>query len=173
MARNERAGHKAKRALIALRKALGKTQQAFAVEILKTAITTVARYETSHPPRGEVLLRLADIALSNGHADLAGEFRFIYLDEILKNLKFDTIIDPVGRRGYLLSKLSGPDEIELAQSFLWIKSGLDSTVPEIKQRALEASSFLKKAADDVCGAPMVRQFQDSSIHSMRREDKSK
>jgi hypothetical protein len=33
-------------ALIALRTAMGKTQAAFAVEVLKTAVTTIARYET-------------------------------------------------------------------------------------------------------------------------------
>lgn len=109
-----------KRAVIALRKALGKTQQTFAVEILKTAITTVARYETSHPPRGEVLLRLSDIAQSHGFSDLASEFRFLYLDEVFANLGFNLISEPFAAepRGYLVMKLKGQKEIADARRFL-------------------------------------------------------
>lgn len=60
-------------ALINLRKALGETQQQFAAR-LGTAITTVARYETSHPPSGAVLQKLALIALDAGLEDLEDLF---------------------------------------------------------------------------------------------------
>jgi hypothetical protein len=42
---------------------MGMTQQRFAVEVVKTAIGTVAVWETSNPPHGETLLRLAEVAL--------------------------------------------------------------------------------------------------------------
>ena len=45
-------------ALLRLRSRLGLTQQALAVQ-LGIAITTVARWETSRPPRGAMLLKLA------------------------------------------------------------------------------------------------------------------
>lgn len=102
---------------------MGKTQQAFAVEILGTAITTVARYETSHPPRGEVLLRLADIAAENQLLDLRDEFRSLYLDEVMSNLKFNLVINPVTparavKYGYVILKLEGDEQIKRATRFV-------------------------------------------------------
>jgi transcriptional regulator with XRE-family HTH domain len=61
-------------ALIELRKLLGETQQQFANR-LGTAITTIARYETTRPPRGRVLVRLEQIARSEGHKNCARAFR--------------------------------------------------------------------------------------------------
>jgi len=66
--------HSVSRALIELRKLLGETQQQFASR-LGTAITTIARYETSRPPRGRVLARLEQIARSEGHTNCARTFR--------------------------------------------------------------------------------------------------
>ena len=110
MKRSEKLGQAAKRALISLRERMGTTQQAFAAEFLKSAVTTVARYETSNPPRGEVLLKLSDIARANGIADIADEFRFLYLDEIIGNLGFEMIVSNPAesrKRGYLVVKLEG------------------------------------------------------------------
>lgn len=61
-------------ALIELRKLIGETQQQFANR-LGTAITTIARYETTRPPRGRVLVRLEQIARSKGHKKCARAFR--------------------------------------------------------------------------------------------------
>ena len=77
----------AARLVAALRKALGMTQQAFASHI-KTAVTTVARWETNNPPpRGEALLKLAAVAQDTGHsAAIAEELLKLYLDDVAPRL---------------------------------------------------------------------------------------
>lgn len=60
-------------AVVRLRKALGDTQQAFASR-LGTAITTVARYETIRPPRGNALVQFTQLAKSKGELELAKVF---------------------------------------------------------------------------------------------------
>ena len=122
-------------ALVALRTAMGKTQQQFAVEVLKTAITTVARYETSHPPRGEVLLRLATIANEAAHGrplkvaepllELAGVFHGLYFEEVLRNFgaktDFLVSIPKTATRpavGYLVSRIEDPEKMRAAVRYL-------------------------------------------------------
>src|ERR1019366_425037 len=102
MREHETPRNEASAAVIALRKALGMTQQRFAVETLKTAITTVARYETSHPPRGPVLLRLAEIAEQSGqlaYRDSAegGGSAFIKLALVFQRLYIEEVIQNLGR----------------------------------------------------------------------------
>ncbi len=86
--------HPASDALIRLRGALAKTQQAFAVEDMRTAVTTVGRWETTHPPRGDVLLRLAEIADKAGEAALRDVFRRLYVDDIFARLNFRWSLHP-------------------------------------------------------------------------------
>ena len=74
-------------AALALRTALGMTQQQFAVEIVKTAIGTVAVWETGRPPKGDVLLRLADVAWEHGQWLLAEEFSKLFLEEVMPRLR--------------------------------------------------------------------------------------
>jgi transcriptional regulator with XRE-family HTH domain len=113
---NEKIRNAAREAIIELRKSLGKTQQSLAVDVLKTAVTTVARYETSHPPSGEALLRLANIAADHGKIELSEEFKFLYLEEVLQTLNFNLIVSKAqpGRdtKGYLILRLSGQQEID-------------------------------------------------------------
>jgi predicted transcriptional regulator len=52
----------ASRAAIRLREELGMTQDRFAKEVLGLSWASVAKYETTHPPKGEQLLRLMDVA---------------------------------------------------------------------------------------------------------------
>jgi hypothetical protein len=100
----------ASEALIALRLAMGKTQAAFAVEVLKTAVTTIARYETSHRPPGDVLLRLADIANEHGLAELQSKFQLFYLEDAMRNLGSKLVMVPrtgtEPARGFLTMSLS-------------------------------------------------------------------
>jgi transcriptional regulator with XRE-family HTH domain len=56
-----------------LRKELGESQQQFAYR-MKTAIRTVARYETVRPPKGKVLRQLAVMAAENNLPHLANVF---------------------------------------------------------------------------------------------------
>jgi transcriptional regulator with XRE-family HTH domain len=57
-----------------LRKELGESQQQFAYR-MKTAIRTVARYETVRPPKGKVLRQLATMSAENNLPHLADVFR--------------------------------------------------------------------------------------------------
>jgi transcriptional regulator with XRE-family HTH domain len=61
------------RAVVELRKALGDSQQQFAGR-LRIAMTTIARYETSRPPKGKALATMARVAEEIGRKDLADEF---------------------------------------------------------------------------------------------------
>ena len=81
----------ASRAVIALRNALEKTQQQFAVEIVKTSIGTVGVWETTRPPRGETLLKLAEIASQHGLIMLSYEFEMLFLDGVLPRLKMPAV----------------------------------------------------------------------------------
>lgn len=60
-------------AMIKLRQALGDNQQQFANRT-KTAVTTIARYETIRPPKGRILAQLARIAETAGRHDIAKIF---------------------------------------------------------------------------------------------------
>jgi transcriptional regulator with XRE-family HTH domain len=57
-----------------LRKELGESQQQFAYR-MKTAIRTVARYETVRPPKGKVLRQLEAVATESNLPHLAEVFR--------------------------------------------------------------------------------------------------
>ncbi len=71
----------ASRAVIDLRERLKLTQQRFAVEIMDCAVPTVGKWETSSPPTGSTLLRLADVAERKGCFDLQQKFRELYSRE--------------------------------------------------------------------------------------------
>lgn len=58
------------------------TQQAFAHEVIKGAIITVNRWETSHPPSGDNLLRLAEIAEEHGLTSIEKSFEHIYVESL-------------------------------------------------------------------------------------------
>src|SRR5712691_930163 len=117
MERHEKRRHAASDAVIALRQALGLTQQELAVKLLKSAITTVARYETSNPPRGDVLLRFATIAEKKKLFVLRDVFRRLYLDDVLANLGFNILWDPTTQQGFVLTKFEGLQRYKAAQKF--------------------------------------------------------
>jgi transcriptional regulator with XRE-family HTH domain len=85
MARHKKTRGAASRAVIDLRNSLGKTQQEFA-HALKCAISTVARWETKDPPKGDALFQLAEFAKKQGHTYLGQHFELMYLDEVRANL---------------------------------------------------------------------------------------
>ena len=64
-----------------LRLALGDTQQSFAYRI-KTAIRTVAHYESDRPPGGRALANFASLATSHGHHEFARVFRRALAEEL-------------------------------------------------------------------------------------------
>ncbi len=64
-----------------LRTALGESQQAFAYR-MKTAIRTIARYETVRPPKGRALAELQQVATDTGHQKLANIFKDALIAEL-------------------------------------------------------------------------------------------
>jgi transcriptional regulator with XRE-family HTH domain len=121
-----------------LRKSMGKTQQAFAVEALNIAVATVGRWESGDPPGGDMLLKLAEVADANGQHAIRDKFRELYLDDVLANLRFNITVntDPTPH-GYLIAKLEDGRQIELAQKFLrdLVEERDDSPMAQI-QKAL-------------------------------------
>ena len=68
-------------AVRALRQSLGESQQQLAFR-MKTAIRTIARYETTRPPKGKVLAHFKQIAAENGREDLAEVFAQALAEEL-------------------------------------------------------------------------------------------
>jgi transcriptional regulator with XRE-family HTH domain len=62
------------KAVIALRRELGMTQQQLS-EAMKVTVVTVCRWETVRPPSGLSLVRLADFAMESGKFQIAEVFR--------------------------------------------------------------------------------------------------
>lgn len=69
------------RAVRELRQACGESQQAFAYR-MKTAIRTIARYETVRPPRGAELGQFLELAVAKQRNDLAEVFARAVADEL-------------------------------------------------------------------------------------------
>ncbi len=69
------------RAVRELRQAYGESQQAFAYRT-KTAIRTIARYETVRPPRGAELHQFLELAIAKQRHDLAEIFAKALGDEL-------------------------------------------------------------------------------------------
>jgi hypothetical protein len=149
MTSDEKKRDAASEALISLRKAMGKTQQTFAVEVLKTAIGTVARYETSDPPRGEVLLRLRDIARNHEFHELAIKFELLYLDGVQKNLGSRLILIPATEsepaHGYLNVALPSAAALAGARVFIGLLDQLDDPNEEVRSDAASALLALRAA----------------------------
>ena len=117
MRRNDIQRDAASLAVIALRAALGKTQQRFS-EIARNTLGTVAAWETSRPPKGDALLKLAAIAWENNQGALSQEFEVLYLDEIVPRLRMKGIDRTKGRSGYVLLRYDGPEDLPWAEEYL-------------------------------------------------------
>jgi hypothetical protein len=140
-------------AMVRLRRALGKSQTSFAVEDLKVAVSTLARYETSTPPRGNVLLELAKIAERENLTELRDEFRDVFIDELAVSLTSDRsfihVVRPGDDRpayGHLLMDLEGLEELDAASEFVNIIEATRSADPAVKKRAEIAIKSLSRAA---------------------------
>jgi hypothetical protein len=162
-------------ALIALRDKMRLTQAGLAVAFLKTAVTTVAKYETSHRPPTEMLLRLSEIA--KVHApELADQFKIFYLEDVLKALGNQvtwvpkTASEPA--RGFVTASLSGEIAIRGALDFLTLaqRAGCNPELQEddatkkvawkMKEDAVSALAALQAAAQkgEDAQASRIRAF---------------
>jgi transcriptional regulator with XRE-family HTH domain len=151
MAGNEKQRNATSQAVVNLRKAMGKTQQEFAVFVLDCAISTLARYETSDPPRGEALLKLAEVASSNGLDGLANSFKGFYLGEVASTLDFSGFIVPssedVPIHGWRLRKLNGLDEVIADHIFEHVLTSLSAPDTLERDAATAAIKRLYESAE--------------------------
>jgi transcriptional regulator with XRE-family HTH domain len=102
------------KALIELRHLLGETQQTMS-DRLGVSLQSIARWETSEPPVNIALANLRQIAVENGHAELAQ----VFMDalETLKETqrrKVDDIMDEINRWHKIRNHLTAlADEAQL------------------------------------------------------------
>jgi transcriptional regulator with XRE-family HTH domain len=161
MNEHEKQRDAASQTLIDLRTKLGKSQASFAVEVMKTAVTTVARWETNGPPRGEVLIRLRDIAREHRLYELASRFELIYRQEMEKPLPSSRLTwVPATANGLLTVPLAHESALGAAQDFMILLAQLDSPDPKIKRNAVSAFAVLRKAARRLEN-PAVGEIQDA------------
>jgi DNA-binding transcriptional regulator YiaG len=86
MKTHEKKRNPASAAIIELRTRLDMTQQDFAVNVLKSAVSTPARWESRFPPHGKKLLELEKLAQKHGFTDLARRFRLLYNQQQIRKL---------------------------------------------------------------------------------------
>ena len=117
MRRHKKTRTEASRAVIALRHALGKTQQEFA-QLLKTAISTIGRWETKDPPKGDALLQLAEAAWRHDQTAICGDFELLFLDETLPRLR-KNMLQRIGEdSGYVVCRYDTSRDVPSAAEFL-------------------------------------------------------
>jgi transcriptional regulator with XRE-family HTH domain len=154
--------------LVALRKALKLTQAQFAVLELQTAVTTIARYETSHPPQGDLLTRLRDIAKRHQLDDLAQTFEELYAEEAANKIERLTLhmsppTENAPARGSLCGLVEGRNGLLLAQMVIL----LDPYLRKGDDRATEALSDLCKAVQEVTkGNPLAIKLAFAAVDAI-------
>jgi transcriptional regulator with XRE-family HTH domain len=133
-------------ALKDLRERMKLTQAQFAVQVLDTAVTTIARYETSHRPPGEVLLRLRSIARDRGYQDLAARMEHIWLEDVKRALGPEIMTYVMeGDSVLLVAALSGKRAPLTAETIIGILQQLKSDDENIRSNAELAIDNLVKA----------------------------
>lgn len=85
MRSSTRKKHLTSEVLIALRHELGLTQQLFAIK-LGCAITSVGRWESSDPPAGETLVRLARFCNQNNQPQFRDKFMAAAVNGIINEV---------------------------------------------------------------------------------------
>jgi len=137
------------------------TQQEFAIQALNCAVPTVGLYESSKPPTGEALARLAEIAgreSERAKTDpekqqrlraLADTFRYLRANEMKNVLGFDVLMVPKSEdkeaRGLAFSRLEGYYELLSQQLLQIVWADLRSSSKARKSRAEAAIAALDEA----------------------------
>lgn len=162
----------ASEALIALRKAMtgkkgrpGMTQQDFAVHVLGTSIGTVARYETTEPPKGDVLLKLRSIAKQIRQEDIAETFQRLWLEEVFTLLGQDAknmlITDPGANRSMLVASVSNGPPLRASHDFLTLVQHYESGKEPYRSAAMAIFKAMQEAASAGVEDPMAKQITDT------------
>jgi transcriptional regulator with XRE-family HTH domain len=173
----EKPRHAASQALIELRTAMGLNQAEFAIKVLGSAVTTMSRYETTHPPSGEVLLRLAEIAraerdrpenvhLKMAFGFLASRFQALFADELFNSVPGEKLITELASKdreehGYLFMKIEGGEGMRAASAFLSLIPALKSKDDKTRDEAVRIADRLVAAVDKMNGNPAAKELRDA------------
>jgi transcriptional regulator with XRE-family HTH domain len=152
-ASNEKQRTATSQALIELRKAMGLSQQRFAVEIMNVAVPTIGRWESNAPPESpEALERLAAIAYAMGDVRIGSIFLKARFDGIVKRWRdlnaeqyFPQLVRANGE-SYVFTKLEGEFEFEAMRDLLMIFKALRGNPQQIAV-ATKCVTALGKAAN--------------------------
>jgi len=151
------------------------SQAQFAVLVLDCAITTVGRYETTHPPQGDLLLRLAKIAeqetFKEGRSpaeqeifnDLNGRFKELYIQDAREKLGGDMLMmprtDAEQEHAYLVTRVNGERAMTLTIDFLLVAAVLGAKDQnDTLKEALEAAAAMRRGADSIRGNPIASKL---------------
>jgi hypothetical protein len=168
--------HATSAALLELRKRMNKTQQTFAVEVLPSAISTIARWETITPPEEEALDRLAAIAIEHGHRDLANVFvryrvagmkkKWAETKQNFPNLVIAPRTDTEPACGYLVQQFDGRNRLYLATA----TQLLDERVSAGDAKALSLLTQLVTGLQEIYkDAPIVYKLAFASVDALTGE----
>ena len=120
-----------------LRCALGESQQAFAYRT-KTAIRTIARYETVRPPKGRALAEFAKLAGDSGNEKAAKVFRQALMAEL-------PAVSDLTKLGVRASTALPPINVEIGKVANVLRD--QNIAPEI--RIAQAISRLERLAANI------------------------
>jgi transcriptional regulator with XRE-family HTH domain len=113
-----------------LRQALGETQQQFAFRT-QTAIRTIARYETTRPPKGKALVQFLELAKANGLREELELFHRALHEEMLSIMFPENFVGPrlISARP-TMPELHGPTTDK--DLLLWMQRKPDEFVEELR-----------------------------------------
>jgi transcriptional regulator with XRE-family HTH domain len=159
-ARTERAA--SSKAVRELRELLGFSQTELA-GVLDVSLGTVARWETSKPPRGEHLLRLKKIADSHAVslgeeekwsalADLAAQFAKLYMQEVIESSPEKYMV--IRRKGepthcLLAMKIEGEEATDAVISLVYLIKASAGKNPSKRAKALQLLASFEDQADEI------------------------
>jgi transcriptional regulator with XRE-family HTH domain len=151
----------ASRAVVDLREELGLSQARFAAEVMNLSWASIAKYETTHPPKGEQLVRLMEATLSQAKRSseprasalraIADRFKSLYRSEVDAKanpssgdvqelaVRVSTAIQEISQRALSLRKVTQADVDGIAKA-------LREWLPAVKELAARAQD-LKRERD--------------------------
>src|ERR1035437_1530289 len=131
-------------AVRSLRVSLGESQQAFAYR-MKTAVRTIARWETVRPPQGKFLAGLSLIAMTNGLDELGLFFYKEALGEIGKRIDPQRIREDYGLSSVVCRSAMRLRELEavLVDTHSDPQVRLIQAIAEVKDIRVEIEKFLE------------------------------
>ena len=163
----------ASQALVDLRAALGVTQQVLAVKFLDCATTTVSRYESFGPPKGDILLTLRRIAHDHGHDEIAIRFQNLWLKEVHAALGSfaarTVVVGEFGQTGLLVATLENGPAIRASYDFLTLLQYLESSDEPSRAQAAKLFKAMHDtvragldAVPDQISSAMFGRYQEAS-----------